>query len=524
MNKNFLKNNLFFYFFILLFSFGINFYYANLGVYPIDTFAFFDTAYSILLGLHPFKDIWITTGPVVDYLQAFFFWSFGLSWNSYVLHASLLNSLISVFLFTTLLKFNLNKYLSLFYSVAFSVLAYTVSGTPFAYLHSYTFSLLAILIFFHCIKFKSGISFYFLPIIIFLAFFSMQNPATFISLIILIFLFIYFYYNFEKRLFAILLIGFLSTIMLLFIYLWFSKVPIENIWIQYFLFPLSIAKNRIMGNELAHFTLYERSSFRNIIGHFKFINLYILLFLITTFKEILNKNLSKEEGIINFSLIFLGIALIFNQLLTSNQTYIFSLIPFLGAFFHIFFKRKYPKLFKTQMFLVIIVLFCTLKYHGEYNSKRKFIDLQNVNLSNFAKGSDLDKKFENLKWITPLFPDNPKKEIALLKDASIHIGREKSPKMVITTDQFFSLLLEENLNIPNRWYTRGGNSYPLKGNEYFNFYKAHLNKIIIKKKIKVIFFVRYPAFNHFKDYFEDICFNKTELNEITNSYTLKDCN
>lgn len=59
-------------FFLILLSSGINFLYGNIGIFPIDSFAFFDTGFSILQGKHPFKDIWITTGPVVDYIQAFF--------------------------------------------------------------------------------------------------------------------------------------------------------------------------------------------------------------------------------------------------------------------------------------------------------------------------------------------------------------------------------------------------------------------------------------------------------------------
>ena len=58
---------------LAIFSFFVNYYYANIGVYPIDTFAFFDTAYNILIDRHPFKDIWVTTGFLVDYFQAFFF-------------------------------------------------------------------------------------------------------------------------------------------------------------------------------------------------------------------------------------------------------------------------------------------------------------------------------------------------------------------------------------------------------------------------------------------------------------------
>ena len=70
-----------------IFSILINNHYGNIGVFPIDTLGFFDTAYSILLDKHPFKDFWIFTGPLVDYIQALFFKIFGLKWSSYVLHA-----------------------------------------------------------------------------------------------------------------------------------------------------------------------------------------------------------------------------------------------------------------------------------------------------------------------------------------------------------------------------------------------------------------------------------------------------
>ena len=99
MNKKFLNDKIFFTILLIIFSFYFNYYYANLGVFPIDTFAFFDTGYNILNGRHPFKDIWVTTGPFVDYLQAFFFKIFGLNWSSYIIHGSSLNALITYFFF-----------------------------------------------------------------------------------------------------------------------------------------------------------------------------------------------------------------------------------------------------------------------------------------------------------------------------------------------------------------------------------------------------------------------------------------
>lgn len=96
MNKIFINSRIFSIFTIFLFSFFFNYYYANLGVSPMDTFAFFDTAYNITIGRHPFKDIWVTTGPVVDYIQAIFFQIFGLNWLSYIIHGSLINSVVTI--------------------------------------------------------------------------------------------------------------------------------------------------------------------------------------------------------------------------------------------------------------------------------------------------------------------------------------------------------------------------------------------------------------------------------------------
>ena len=58
---------------ITIFSFFINFYYANIGLYPIDTFSFFDSGYNVLNGYHPIKDYWVISGILVDYIQGFFF-------------------------------------------------------------------------------------------------------------------------------------------------------------------------------------------------------------------------------------------------------------------------------------------------------------------------------------------------------------------------------------------------------------------------------------------------------------------
>ena len=129
---------------LFLFSLLINQYYGNKGIFPLDSFSHFDTGYRILLGEHPFKDYWIVSGPIIDYLQAIIFYFFGVSWQTYVLHGSLINVLASIATFAVLKNLKLNIYYSFFYTLCFSVLAYPISGTPFVDLHSTFFSLLGI--------------------------------------------------------------------------------------------------------------------------------------------------------------------------------------------------------------------------------------------------------------------------------------------------------------------------------------------------------------------------------------------
>ena len=65
-------------------------------MFPIDTFAFFDTGFSILEGKYPIRDFWIHTGLLVDYIQSLFFFILGSNWLAYVSHACFFNILISL--------------------------------------------------------------------------------------------------------------------------------------------------------------------------------------------------------------------------------------------------------------------------------------------------------------------------------------------------------------------------------------------------------------------------------------------
>ena len=499
MNKFYLNTQTWLLIIIGLFSFFINFHYGNIGVYRIDTFAFFDTAYNILIDRHPFKDIWITTGPLVDYMQSLFFRVFGLNWTSYVIHGSVMNLTISVFFYLTLIKLKLNKYFAFLYTLMFSVLCYTVSATPFAYIHSYVFSLFSLLIFILLLKTNSKTTYFFLPITMLISFFCMQTPATYINVIILFLFLVFISKNLKIKKIKYSLYGLGSILFLFTIMIMSFKIPVLNIFQQYFLFPLTIGEYRVSGNSIAHISFFERLTIRNVLGHFKFINLIILLSLFFTCYGLIKKNklnLKKEDLLINILLILT-----------------------------IFLIKYFPKNKKIILILLALVIFASGKYHLEYNEKRKFMDLQNVNLKNSIKGDLLDKKLKGLKWITPEFSKNPEEEIKLISEALQHIKNQKKEKMVITQYQFFSILLEENLNILNRWYTPDNNSYPRENHKYFQFYLDHLVENINNNNIGVIYIVDNDlSIKYLPMAKANLCYDTENINKITKVYKLKKCN
>ena len=82
--KNFKSKNLAYIIFLGLFSIVINQFYGYKGILPIDSFLVFNSGFDLMNGFYPFKDYWTIKEPFIDFIQAFFFKVFGVSWFSYV--------------------------------------------------------------------------------------------------------------------------------------------------------------------------------------------------------------------------------------------------------------------------------------------------------------------------------------------------------------------------------------------------------------------------------------------------------
>ena len=167
---------------LVFFSYFINFFYGHLGVYPLDTFLFYDSSIRILNGEIPIKDFWVSTGITIDLMQSIFFKFFGISFKTYVAHASSMNVVLTLSTFLVLKKFQLNDFYSFFYSIILAVTSYPLSGTPFLDHHAIIFCICAIFCFFIALKDNNSIYWFSIPFFILLAFFSKQSPTVYVGL------------------------------------------------------------------------------------------------------------------------------------------------------------------------------------------------------------------------------------------------------------------------------------------------------------------------------------------------------
>ena len=495
---------------IIFFSFFINFYSANIGVLPIDTFGFFDTGFLILKGQLPIRDYWAHTGLTVDYLQSLFFLLFGNNWNSYIFHSSLINVIATLTFYFFLLQIKVSKEFAVLYSLSFATLLYPVSGTPFAYLHSFVLSILGIMIFFIIYISKKNKFWIILPLVYFLSFFSMQTPTIYILILITFFSIFIIIKEKNYLMLKYLVLGTLISVFILISYILITNTNIQDLIYQYFLFPITIAEGRMASELNAYVKLSDQLNFKRIFGDFKFLHIFLIPLMIVGLTKVRNKKIDNDFYIV---LIF-GIStvlFIYNQLLQANQIYIFSLIPILAAILHKNLNNVFGR--KIISFLILfLIIIISIKFHLRFNVDRKFIDLEKIDKSAAFQAKEINSNFKNLKWITPY--SNPDEDKLLIKKAFNILSKEEENSLIITHYQFFSTMLDKKFYILNRWYIWDDNSHPTEKHKYFDFYQSKVNENIKSNNIKVIYLLGGKdeiLFEKVKNYFTNICFESKTL-------------
>jgi hypothetical protein len=439
----------------------------------------------------------------------------GVTWATHLFHSSIINGFISITFYFVLISLNLNKYYSLIYTLYFSILAYTISGTPFVDHHAAFLLLFGV--FFLILAIIKNNFFYWIVIPWFLGFslITKQVPAAyFIILLVSVFPL---YFGFKKN-FKIYFVILVSTIFFILFFLFLIKklnLDLDAIYLQYFLYPQSIGADRLEN--------FKKLKFSHFINHYKFILFPLLILLIVIIKYIYkNYILLKNKNTFIYVLIILySLALLFHQLLTKNQIYIYFLCPLLFAFVNILSMNKK----KINFFFLILSFFITLKLHFEYNVKRKFHDLRDVNLNKSNKAELIDNSLKGLNWITLSYRDSSSLEIKRLRNVMDYISKEKHPKMLITHYLFISSVLKQNLHSPSKFYTIDGVSFPLKGNKYYKDYKVFFTNIVNKNKINFIYLIKNEGISDLVvyDYLDNNCFIKQENKDLIIFKILKEC-
>ena len=151
MEKNNYKN-IFYFSIVFVYSIILNQYYGNLGLHTLDSTIGLSNGFRLTLGQVPFNDFWVTSGLLTDVIQSFFFKIFGNNWQSYVLHASIFNALLSVSVFLFLKYLNLSNFQSLIYSLSTATITYPLAGVLLVDFHSLIISSIGLILFFYAIK------------------------------------------------------------------------------------------------------------------------------------------------------------------------------------------------------------------------------------------------------------------------------------------------------------------------------------------------------------------------------------
>lgn len=516
INKFKLNVKLFYPIVLSVFSILINQYYGYIGILPIDSFLIFNSGFDILNGYYPFKDYWTIKEPFIDFLQALFFKLFGVSWFTYVLHASFFNFLISISTYYTLRYFDLSANLSFLYSCCVAILTYPTAGTPFSDHHALILCVLAIYLFLVTIKTNKNLFWFLLPILLGISFMSKQAPTAYLILIISLLSLVYFICKkkFNGLFFAVL--GIITSLTIFFISIFLLNINFEDFLNQYILFPQTLGASRLEWV----FPL----EFKRFVLRFKLHYLSILILVLSFFSFFRDKKkiIFLEDVLILFTLIASCLLFIFHQLMTINAIFIYCLIPIFIAFSNIYSIKLNKNKYLTKI-LIIFTIISSSYYYFKYVKSRTFMDLNNINLEKSINAEKIDLRFKNIKWITVFYPETPDEEVKNIKFAIDILKKDKENKMIITDYQFISVFLNiYDYSVTRFWYDYHG--YPSEDNKFFEYWKKFVKNKIKQNNIKNIYVLK-PLHGEEKP-LENIfgsCLNKQFYSEVFYLINIKEC-
>tara|TARA_E500000178_G_scaffold205884_1_gene203402 strand:+ start:2221 stop:3915 length:1695 start_codon:yes stop_codon:yes gene_type:complete len=496
--------------FLITYSFSINFYYGFQGFNYVDSFQHIAGGKLVLEGNIPFKDYWMTnSGPMMDFVQSFFFKVAGISWNSLVLNASFFNILftLNTYFFCKLL--NLDNIFKFTLSLCAATIMYPTSGTPLVDYHAIITSMIGLTYFLFFLKKKNYFYLGFTPIFFIIALFFKQVPSFYIALIIF-FLSITLYFYQDKKVLYSQIIGSFFAVLFSILFIKFVGIKLIDIYEQYFLMPLFEYNIREKTFDTSFFSTSQK---------IRYVIFLIIPSIIILYLKLKEKFINKDDRLNLFLLFGLFFTSVIHESYTWNQATTLGFLPFISALivkllndknkiitylfyflsFGLILRLASKDLFylilllvpffifktklnffknKVNLLVVLYTLLTTLIYYDKLISTRKWQDIYNPEWKkSYINAALLDKKLKGLRWIS----NNPntkeeflktKKNLKYIKDS---LTNEKF--IIITHYQIYNMILGvKNFSPAKYWWA--DSSYPItnkKLNKKFN--NLFINKI-----------------------------------------------
>ena len=449
-------------------------------------------------------------------MQSIIFFLFGVSWTSYLLHSSLLNLIFVYFNFKFFEKLNLNFLSNYFLCLCIATLSYSFSGSPFVDHHAVFLSIIGLYLIIWFTQ-TGQKNYLFLGVFCFvLAFFSKQVPTTYIILVTFMYLFLFFYQKSFEGLYNFLILTFIYLIVILslisFVLFFLLKINFSDFWIQYISHPISIGENRFNNINF---------SLDNLFLSYKFFHFFNLILLYFCIKNNLNKKYN-NLNLINFTILALSIFLLFHQIVTKNQIFIYFIL-FIVSGLILVNNQNSKGSFKYSLliFFIFLNVGLTIKYHYRYNIDRKFLDFNNFNQQNLLKGSAIDNHLKGLKWITPDISSmaantDRVNQIKLTRDYLL----KNNNVMLISNYSFFSVINQKKTHSPVRYVVFDNTSFPLGNSKFSNNFKEFLIKNIKRKNVESILAFGSNDNKFVEEYLTDDCYLIYRLNDNIINYKL----
>jgi len=496
---------------ISLFAFSINFYYGHQGLMPLDDLQNFNSGFRVLQGDFPFRDYYSVTGPFLDILQSIIYKIFGINWQSFVLHASLMNCLYSISIFIFLQKLNFSKINSFLFSLSGGLLMYPAAGNPTVEHSSLILSVMGTFLFIIGSKENKNYLLFFSIFIFGISFFVKQVPTIyFIFFCILLFFFQIFNFISQKKIFLIFI--YMVTVSLLFVfYFELNGVKFNQIINQYYFIAKNLGELRFQN--LSFHNFYENTS-----------KLFFLLFLLvpSLYISFITKN--KNGFLILF---FLSLLIILYEIHSNNQPISYALLPIFVAFFQYFYHNKIQDFNFVKIYLLLIIIYAfyrilrfenfylfgflifiisyflnkkkiisnlliiyltisSLLYFEKYIKIRAWDDLSKNDLLVSFDGNIIDKKLSYLKWRTVYF-ENIETEKKLITTTLHYLKNlEDDVKYILISDyQIYNIILDRKDYSPVKYWYKDA-TYPSKKSKYRNEFEFFFKKKIVENNINFL--------------------------------------